>query len=322
MTTGITYDKMGKSYGSSLYGLGRYEDNSIRESPKDHKGFVFFVRPLMNMSRDNLTRDRKLNSLLTDNVVSVEAYVRSMLDPMLYISENLNCPMADPFQAFIPILTNNLVSLTGYQDVTVDSYTSTAGVRKQQYNLLDGTDDLYGVYDLNATFNNTYEDAVVMLITSWLRYVTKCKEGVVSPYRKFIARRMVDHHSRIFRLVMAEDKKTVKRIGATGPIVPDVNSVGKYYDYNKELIYNDQIKTHSIKFKAMGLEYEDPILLQEFNKTVGAFNPMIRGINEGKTAAAMGLKRLSYGEEIINNYRGYCRINLQTRELEWYVIDN
>ena len=49
---------------------------------------------------------------------------------------------------------------------------------------------------------------------------------------------------------------------------------------------------------------------------------MIRGINGGKTAASMGLKRLSHGEEIINNYRGYCRINLQTRELEWYVIDN
>ncbi len=320
MLSSLTYDKIDKSYGSGLYGLGRYEDNLFRESPADHKGFVFFTRPMMNMSRNNLTRDRILNSLLVDTEDSVENYVRSMFDPRLYIDENLNCSLADPLSPFIPVLTNNIMSLTGHQDVSVDSYTTPAGVRKQQYNLLDGTDDLYGVYDLNVTYKNTYEDAVVMLFTAWIRYVTRCKEGIVSPYRKFIAKRIIDHQSRIFRLIMTEDKKYVKRIGASGPIVPDVNAVGKYYDYNRDTIYNDQIKTHSIKFKVNGMEYNDPILLQEFNKTVGAFNPMIRGINAGKSASSMGLRKLSSLEEISNDNRGYCRINLQTKELEWYVL--
>ena len=69
----------------------------------------------------------------------------------------------------------------------------------------------------------------------------------------------------------------------------------------------------------MGVEYDDPILLKEFNMTAGAFNPMIRKINNGATPESVGLIKLSpIGEVSIKN-RGWCRINLKTKELEWYV---
>lgn len=319
LTDGTVYGNLGKAYSNALFSMNRHENNDNRQAPNDHQGFTFFVRPMMNFSRNNLKNDRLLYSLLTTKTETVESHVRMMFDRLLYFNENMNHPFTDNLSFYIPILSNNLESLSGFPDVAVDSYVSPSGSRKQQYNLLDGTDEINESIDVNAVFRNTYEDAVVKFISPWIRYMVKVKEGILSPYSGFIGRRMVDYHSRIFRLVMTEDKRFVKRICATGPIYPDVNEVGKYFNVSAGRIYNDEIKTHSIKFKCMGVEYDDPILLKEFNMTAGAFNPMIRKINNGDTPESVGLIKLSpIGEVGIKN-RGWCRINLKTKELEWYV---
>lgn len=319
LTDGSVYGNMDKSYSNALYGINRSENNDKRQGPNDHQGYTFFVRPMMNFSRANLKNDRLLHSLLTNDPAAIESYTRLMFDRLLATSENLSCPYGDNLQFYIPILSNNLEDLTGYPDVAVDSYVTPNGSRKQQYNLLDGTDEINESLDINAVFKNTYEDAIVKMISPWIRYMVKVKEGVLSPYPGFIARRMVDYHSRIFRLVMSEDKRFVKRISATGPIYPDVNEVGKYFNVSKSRVMNDENKTHSIKFKCMGVEYDDPILLKEFNMTAGAFNPMIRKINNGATPESVGLIKLSNKGELAMNNKGYCRINLNTKELEWYM---
>lgn len=319
VTDGTVYGNLGKSYSNALYAINRHENNDNRQGPNDHVGYTFFVRPMMNFSRSNLRNDRLLYQYLTQKNDTVETYVRMMFDRLLASKESIVHPFADNLQFYIPVLSNNLMSLSGFPDVSVDSYVSPSGSRKQQYNLLDGTDEINESLDINVVFKNTYEDAVVKLLTPWVRYIVKVKEGVLNPYTGFIGRRLVDYHSRVFRLIMTEDKKYVKRIAATGPIYPDVNEIGKYFNVSESRIYNDEIKTHNIRFKCMGVEYDDPILLKEFNMTAGAFNPMIRKINNGATPDSVGLVKLSaQGEASIKN-RGYCRINLATKELEWYM---
>ncbi len=319
ITDGSVYGNLDKAYSNALYAINRHENNDKRQSPNDHVGYTFFTRPMMNFSRSNLRNDRLLYQYLNADANSVEAWTRIMFDRLLQSKEGLSCPMADNLQFYIPILSNNLLSLTGCPDVAVDSYVSPSGSRKQQYNLLDGTDEINESLDINVVFRNTYEDSVVKLISPWIRYIVKVKEGVLNPYAGFIGRRLVDYQSRIFRLIMTEDKRYVKRIAATGPMYPDVNEVGKYFNVSESRIYNDEIKTHNIRFKCMGIEYDDPILLKEFNMTAGAFNPMIRKINNGATPESVGLVKLSAQAEIGVKNRGYCRINLATKELEWYM---
>lgn len=319
VTEGTVYGNLSKAYGNAMFGLNRHDIQDTRESPKDHVGFTFFTRPMLNLQLNNIKNDRLLYKYMTTKHNTVEAYCRSMLDRLLVNTESLHCPMADNLSAFIPILSANLLTLSGFIDVSIDSYVSPAGSRKQQYNILDGTDELNESIDLTATFKNTYEDAVVTLFNLWTRYMVSAKEGILSPHVGFLARRLVDSHSRIFRLVMTEDKRYVKRIAATGPIYPDVNSVGKYFDVNEGRAYSEETRTHSIKFKCMGVEYNDPILVREFNSTVGFFNPMMRAVNKGKDPASVGLMKLNPMGETTIQFKGYPRINESSNELEWYV---
>ena len=322
VTVSTPYGNIQKIYGNALRGLNRNPILDTRESARDQVGFTFFVRPMLNLSTANLNRWRPMHKYLVDTSKfpnHVDTSSRIMLDRLLAFSENLSSETADNLSAFIPILSNNLLDLTGFLDPTVDSYVSPSGARKQQYNLLDGTDEINETMDLTGTFKNTYEDGVVSLLSLWFMYMPRVKEGILNPYLGFIARRMVDYHSRIFRLVMTEDKRHVKRIGATGPIYPDVNAMGKYFDVSNGTTYNAQTATHQVRFKCMGVEYNDPILIREFNRTVGFFNPMMRGINEGKSAESVGLVKLSPRGEQQIEFKGYPRINEGTNELEWYV---
>lgn len=319
VTSGTVYGNMSKKYGEALFGINRHDILDTRETPTDHVGFTFFVRPMMNMGQSNIRHDRTLLSYLSTIDNDVKNYCRIMLDRLVEKDENIHCEFADNQSAFIPILTNNLLNLSGFVDVSVDSYVSSAGSRKQQYNMLDGTDELNESIDFTATFKNTYDDAVYSLFTLWLRYMVKVKEGILSPYPAFIARRLVDSHSRIFRLVMTEDKRFVKRIAATGPIYPDVNSVGKYFDVNEGEAYNRETKIHSVKFKAMGVEYNDPILIREFNRTVEFFNPAMRKIAAGAKPESVGMIKLSPYGELYIRMKGYPLIDEQTNELSWYV---
>jgi hypothetical protein len=320
LTVATPYGSLDKKYGDAMRGLSRVVLLDTREAARDNIGFTFFVRPMLNLSEVNLNRDRVMKKLLQEKSIT-DRYVRMMFDRLLYFNENLDCPVADNLQAFIPIFSNNLESISGFVDPTVDSYISPQGSRKQQYALLDGTDQINEIMDLNVVYKNTYEDAIVTAFTIWLRYIVNVKQGLMVPYTGFIGRRLIDYQSRIFRLVTTEDRRYVKRIAATGPMYPDVNSVGKYFDVpNSTTIYNEMTRTHTVRFKCIGVEYNDPILIREFNRTVGFFNPIMRKINEGASPESVGMVKLSPEGENKINYNGYPRINEKTNEIEWYVI--
>ncbi len=319
-STHTSYGDLDIKYGNAMRGLSRVNIVDTREAARDNIGFTFFTRPMLNLSDTNLNRDRIMKKLLQEKSVA-DKYVRVMFDRLLYFKENVVCDQADNLQAFIPIFTNNLESITGFIDPSIDSYVSPHGSRKQQYALLDGTDQINEIIDLNVVYKNTYEDAIVTAFTIWLRYIVNVKQGIMVPYTGFIGRRITDYHSRIFRLVTTEDRRYVKRIGATGPIYPDVNSIGKYFDVpSTNTTYNEQTRTHNVRFKAVGYEYNDPILVREFNRTVGFFNPMMRKINNGADPKTVGMVKLSPLGENQLDYNGYPRINEKTNELEWYVI--
>lgn len=322
VTVDTPYGNVNKIYGNAMRGLNRNPIIDTRELARDQVGFTFFVRPMLNLSTSNIMRYRPLHKYLVDTTKfpnHVDTSSRIYLDRLLAFNENLSSETADNLSAFIPILSNNLQSLSGFIDPTLDSYVSPSGARKQQYNLADGTDEINETMELTVNFKNTYEDQVMSIMSLWFTYIPRVKEGILNPYMGFIARRLVDYQSRIFRLVMTEDRRFVKRIAATGPIYPDVHAVGKYFDVSDDSSYNKQIATHSVRFKAHGWEYFDPILIREFNQTVGFFNPMMRGINNGKKPESVGLVKLTARGEHEVQFKGYPRINEGTNELEWYV---
>lgn len=293
------------------FGIDHRDAGSSFQKNTDHQGLTLFTRPQLNLSYDNVLADRTLTSLLDEKPTSMYAAIRGMLDRNFGNKSNL----IDSQQAFMPILTNTLMNISGFPDITLDTYTSPEGMRRESYSIVDSIADINNTYDLTATFANIQGDPVTALFHFWTRYASNVYTGRMVPYPDMIIENEIDYQTRIWRIVLDSTKRFVKKIGCANVAFPMASPLGASFNYSKETPYineNDQI---SIPFRCMGAEYNDPILYHEFNATVIAFNAsMIDPANKG-------YRKLTQYDKAAYNYEGYPRINLETLEMEWWVYD-
>jgi hypothetical protein len=224
------------------------------------------------------------------------------------------CPLVDSLQAFIPVLTNNLLTLSGWPDVTAPVFESDAGLYKESYAQVDGLTKNYESFDLDASFRNTRGDPILYMFYIWLHYMGNVFEGKQVPYLDYLVENVIDYNTRIYRLVLDVNKDKVKKIAATGASFPVSVPTGSFFDFNSETPYSDQNKDISIRFRCMGADYMDDILIREFNQTVSLFNPLMRDAYRGTNMTQVSRKLLP----LFNN-RGYARIDESTYSLQWYV---
>lgn len=291
------------------FGLDHRDAGSNFQKNTDHQGLTLFTRPQLNLSYDNVLADRTLTPLLTENPTSMFSAIRGMLDGRFANGSSL----IDDRQAFMPILTNTLMNISGFPDVTLDTYTSPEGMRRESYSIVDSIADINNTYDLTATFANISGDPVTALFHFWTRYASNVYTGQMVPYPEMVIENEVDYQTRIWRIVLDSSKRYVKKIGCANVAFPVASPLGASFNYSKDTPYisdNDQI---SIPFRCMGAEYNDPILYSEFNDTVATFNSSMRD------PAKYGYRKLNRQEITAYNYEGYPRINLDTMEMEWWI---
>lgn len=317
-----------KAIGNNLFGINHQQVPGLVPSNKDVYGLTFFVRPQLNMQKDNLRNVRKMSPLLTDNLQTLQAFVRCTLDPRLqsgysFVTPSdsgvqsfatINCPIVDPLQAFIPILGNNLNSISGWPDLTLDAFTSKPGLHKEVYSQVDSISENYEAYNLDASFRNTRGDPILYLFYIWMHYASHVFRGSLVPYMDFISENEIDYNTRIYRLILDQNKEYVKKIAATGVAFPLSIPTGSFFDYTSEKPYNDQNKDITIRFQALGFETMDDILIKEFNDTVSIFNPNMRDSNRSSSMTLLTKNLVG----LFNN-RGYPRINPTNNALEWWV---
>lgn len=311
-----------KSIGNNLYGINHRMIAGAVPSNKDSYGLTFFVRPQLNLQSDNVRNVRQLYPLLTTNHNSIQTFVRTTLDPRLgggysgigrRIAE-IHSPYMDDLNAFIPVLTNNLKALSGWPDMTLDTFSSKSGLYKEVYSQVDSTVKNFEAFDVNATFRNTLGDPIIYMFYVWLWYQSMVFEGLMAPYPDFLIENRIDYNSRIYRLILDPTKQKLRKIAACGVCFPLNVPMGEFFDFNSEQPFNDQTKDFTIRFRCLGAVYQDDILINEFNKTVQIFNPGMRDqYRDG------GMVKIDHSLLPYFNNRGYPRINPETYDLEWYV---
>jgi len=321
-----------KAIGNNLYGFNHRQIPGMVTSNKDTYGLTFFVRPQLNLQPGNIRNIRYFYPLLSMNPVSIQRFVRCMLDPRLMVGspENptgLSCPLIDSTQAFIPILTNNLTSLSGWPDLTVPTYTSKQGVYNEVYSQVDGVSRNFESFDIDATFRNTRGDPIVYLFYIWAHYSSLVYEGTLMPYIDYLLENEIDYMTRIYRLTLDESKTYVRKIGATGVAFPISAPIGSFMDFSSEKPYNDQNKDITIRFRCLGAEYFDDILVKEFNATVKIFNPDMAAVENAvrvprDVTVAGGVVKIPQDLLTYFNHRGYPWINPNNYELEWWIPNN
>ncbi len=318
---------MRRSIGDNLYGINNTLVDSAIPSTKNHYGFTFFVRPQLNLSSDNIKNKRIFYSLLTDDRYSFYRYVRCILDPRgqlaLYAnSENLSTPLVDNNNPFIPIASNSVLTVSGWPDTVLPTFTSRPGLHRQQHSQADGITEIYESFDLNISFRNIMGDPLLYMIYMWLHYMSNVFRGDLNPYLDFIAEREIDYNTRIYRVVLDQTKKYVTHVAATGASFPINVPNGQFYDFSKDKPYNQQNNEFTVRFKSIGAMYDDHILIKEFNDTVHIFNAAMRGMF-GK--GGKGETDTSPMMPVPEEYRPYFknkaipRIEPSTNELRWFI---
>lgn len=309
-----------KAIGNNLFGINHRQILGTVPSNKDVYGFTFFTRPQLNLQADNVRNERRFYPMLTENPLTIQRFIRTTLDPRLMYGYRfgrdnipaIDCPFMDNSNIFIPVLTNNLNSISGWPDITAPTFSSKPGLYNEAWSIVDGITRNYESFDIDASFRNTRGDPIIYMFYVWLHYASLVFEGKLSPYVDFISENEIDYNTRVYRLVLDRNKDTVTKIAATIAFPVSV-PMGSFFDYNNEKPYNDQNKDITIRFRCMGVDYQDDILIKEFNEAVAIFNPGMSDNNRGSM-----IKVSKNTVEMFNN-RGYPRINPKTYELEWYV---
>lgn len=343
-----------RAISNNLYGINfRQTGNAVPRS-KNNYGYTFFTRPQLNLSTLNVTSYRGFYSLLNRNRASYQRYTRTMLDPRMGsptgAASGVLCPFTDRSNAFISSLSNNIISMSGWPDLTAPIYTSPSGLYGEEHSMVDGVTNHYEAYDLDVTFKNTLGNPLIYMFYIWIKYQTLVVEGILNPYFDMIAENEIDYNTRIYRLVMDKQKRYVSHIACTGASFPMSVPTGNLFDYNSDKPYNTQNAEINIRFRAMGFVAFEDIVKYWFNSAVGIHSPEMRKLLKSDMSttsssdsvnrddpmtlyysADRSMVKVPYGltsaaeTTAIDtgiyriNHRAIPYINLYTSELEWWV---
>lgn len=272
---------------------------------KDNQGYTFFTRPRLNLTYDNAYVSRKLRPYLTSDKSSILRAIRVYLDPLSQRGRDVNylrgslfgenhkslinlaagdivdSPLVDKDSPFIHILGGTLLSLTGWPDETLDTYTSEPGMMKESFSIVDTYIDNYETSDLTATFRNIKGDAITLLFRAWMEYCGRVLSGEMIPWADSLVEYEIDYETRIWRIVTDVSGRRVTKIGSAVAGIPTANPIGQSMNYDVTRPYSEDTKEISVPFKCVGFEVNDPILVEEFNDTIFMFNPAVeKAVND------------------------------------------
>lgn len=293
-------------------------------SNADNTGISFYTRPRCNLSYDNLI-GRKMSMLGTDNMWTLQRAIRCLLDHPGEVKRGVITPLVDPRLPFIPMLTNNQLSLNGWPDPVVQYWTSPAGIHKESIALIDDIYEVNEVFSLQANFGNPAGDPISLLFDVWATYASSIYRGIVMPYPEQIIENEVDYQTRIYQFVLDPGRRFIQKWAITGAAFPTTAALGAAMNYDSTRPYNAATQQLSIPFTCMGAEYSDPIILKEFNDLGASFysplgqivdNPM-----NGASTGPAGLVQITINDSLDYNYMGLPRINTYTNELQWWVTN-
>lgn len=303
--------------GNNLKGINHRQQPGVIPINKDHHGFTFFTRPNLNLTDENIYANERFANLLSLNPESLPSFLKHTLDPVLAWRPNgQTCPFVDELMPFIPILTNNLISCSGWPDMTLDSYVSPEGVMKECWMMNDSVADYNGHFQLTANFRNLDGDPISFLFYYWLHYMSAVYIGEMTPYAENVIDNTIDYQTRIWRLVVDPTKRFIQKIACCGAAMPTNNPLGNAFNFEMEnnLPYNQANDQISITFNCVVAMYMYPKLINIFNRTSYIFNDALRPNNRKNHYIKVPFQLLDF----FNN-TGYPIINEGTYELEWWV---
>jgi len=318
----------GNSAHAVISGHNTMANTTILPANIDHQGYTFFTKPCLNLSYNNVIAVRELAFLGDTNPLSMANAIRCMLNPPGFdtytegrhndlIGDNYRSQLVNNESAFIPMLSNTLVSISGWRDKTVDTFTSKETNSKSQVSFIDTPPMDYSTYDITAVFSNLEGDPLTTLFRVWTEYGQRVHEGTMLPFPINIVENRIDYNTRIYRFIMDSSRTYVQRVVACGGSFPTAVPLAANVNFNAGEPYTDASNQISIPFRCMGTIYDDPILLTEFNKVVTINKPSMLDSRRSKE-----MHKLTVWEKTLFSTKVmFPRVDYISNELEWWVTN-
>lgn len=324
--------------------------------PNRHgSGLVFFSRPCCNLTNNNIINERDFDIHRFSEEWGYARMARCALDPwnernrIVKTKNNemsphgyevVRSPLVDPRSPWLTLLTNSLMTLSGWPDIVINTHVSEKGIMGEQHIMADGHSKIYDNFRLTATFRNDNGDPVHHLIKLWVDYMSHTRLGNIFPYPEKMAARELDYMTRIYSLILDPTRTFITHyaaIGAGFPVNPGSASIHDF-DVSAQMKMKE-VEQKSIEFQCVGAAYNDPIILKEFNQLTGIFNPDLNLYHESMEYNVTNdlldtipysvyrskggdkppyVKLMPY-EKQFGNFHAYPLINIYTSELEWWM---
>ena len=298
-------------------GLNIVGKNSGVPVNRERHGWVFFTRPCLNLSTENILGERPLEPLLSKDPYSIPTAIRSYLDGNLFYDEKLVSKLVDPRNPFIPLLSNNCVSHSGWRDIQNQTQSSAPGIYRETLSWVDDTPLDLEEWDLSVSFRNIKDDPITFLLYTWIYYSAATHVNRISPYPEFIIYNEFDYNTRIYEFLVDIDGVTITRVATCGAAFPTSVNSGNVFNFNGDGAENpfpsagDQVTAN---FHCMGTQMYDPIIPMEFNWLVEEFYRNMRDDARDYTMQKLVPTEFNY----FNNV-AYPHIDITNMEMEWYV---
>jgi len=306
-----------QSVGLTLYGMGLDHRIPLTGYNTDRQGLIFFTRPQLNLSSENIRPVRELSVLLGGDTKSISTWVRNTLDPRQNVKElapligGRTSALINNTYGFIPALSNLCLRMSGWPSRAVSLYTSSPGKLREVYMQVDGRSRLEGPVNLTLEFARIPGDPVSFLLDTWAVYPEYVYEGLMFPYADLVMSRELDYNIRIFRFIMDINGLKINRVGSTLPGIIMSSGDGSVFDFDRTKGTPGDSNTVSVPMTFPAVVQNDPAILLDFNQIAEMFKPKLKEERREKEMKKIAMRYRGY-------FKGYLYpyIDLMNNHLE------
>jgi len=312
-----------------IRGFNQTKEKMITAHSPTSMGYVFMTRPTLNLTDINLMATNKLSMMLSASEHSILHAVRCTLDPYLNLHsrtanvnkieltvDKIDSPLVNAKSPWIPAVTNYAKNLSGWGDETIDYFASQPGVQKEQIVIPDGIKDLNGADNFDLTLSNNDGGFLDALFVLWIEYINSKIKGSAHSHDIFSVHNVMDYTTRIYRMTLDPLGKYVRDISFTGYAVPISYPMSSRFNMNSAETYVDLNEDSNLRLAVVGQRFNEPYIIRAFNKhatlTCKDYDLMEMG-------RAHNLIKIPHEELGEFHGQGYPKINVETKELEWWI---
>lgn len=275
MAVDMAYQALGAGHqfnqtAQMFYGFDRFEKSMVVKNV-EYTGYTFITRPRCNFSTANLVADRNFAAMLTQNHQDVSFYVRCMLDTRFCKQPGSgaeDCKIFNRFSPFCNLLCNNLVGISGFVDPFLQTETTDGGYFQESQVYAIGGDRLARTYEMPLTFKDMPGGPVAYSFDMWYRYIMNIQDGSMVQYGNDVDANRLGYTVSIYRFIMDRSRRIITKWAKCTGCFPVNSPVGVAFNKSPGEIVVNATDNFTINFKANRIEYNDPIIIQEFNTLV------------------------------------------------------